>query len=169
LEYLLFAGYLLLFAWLVTKIKFFNQSGLSDPQIVIIFLLKVMAGIFYGWVGVYYGKLAQMSDTWVYHYSSIQEYNLLYTDPHEYLINLFRDPYRGGVMKFFEGHESYWSDLKGNFFIKILSIFNIFSFGHYYINVIFYSFITMFGPIGIYRVMNDVFPGKKCRSSSRHS
>ncbi len=120
-----------------------------------------MAGIFYGWVGIYYGNHAQMVDTWSYHYNSIQEYNLLYQNPHEYLVNLFRDPYEGGVTKFFETENSYWNDLKGNFFIKILSIFNIFSFGHYYTNVIFYSFISMFGPIAIYRVMNDVYPSKK--------
>ena len=161
MEYLLFVGYLILFAWLVTKTKFFNRSGLSNSQLIIIFLLKVMAGIFYGWVGIYYGNHAQMVDTWSYHYNSIQEYNLLYHNPHEYLVNLFRDPYEGGVTKFLESNNSYWNDLKGNFFIKILSVFNIFSFGHYYTNVIFYSYISMFGPIAIYRVMNDVYPGKK--------
>jgi hypothetical protein len=161
LEYILFAGYLIIFAWLVTKTKFFNQSGLSNSQLVIIFLLKVMAGIFYGWVGIYYGNHAQMVDTWSYHYSSIKETQLLYENPHEYLVNLFHDPYEGGVTKFLESTGSYWNDLKGNFFIKILSIFNIFSFGNYYTNIIFYSFISMFGPIAIYRVMNDLYPGKK--------
>ncbi|HET9826763.1 MAG TPA: hypothetical protein VFP87_15590 [Chitinophagaceae bacterium] len=161
MEYLLFVGYLVLFAWLVTRTKFFNRSGLSNPQLVIIFFLKVMAGIFYGWVGIYYGNHAQMVDTWSFHYNGIQEYNLLFKNPHEYLVNLFRDPYEGGVTKFFGTENSYWNDLKGNFFIKVLSIFNIFSFGHYYTNIIFYSFISMFGPIAIYRVMNDVYPGKK--------
>jgi hypothetical protein len=161
LEYLLFVGYLVLFAWLVTKTKFFTHSGLSNSQLIIIFLLKVMAGIFYGWVGIYYGNHAQMVDTWSYHYNSIQEYKLLYENPHEYLVNLFRDPYDDGVNKFLSSDNSYWNDLKGNIFIKILSIFNIFSFGHYYVNVIFYSFISMFGPIAIYRVMNNVYPGKK--------
>lgn len=164
MEYLLFVGYLVLFAWLVTKTKFFVRSGLSSPQLVIIFFLKVMAGIFYGWVGIYYGNHAQMVDTWSFHYSSIQEYNLLFKNPHEYLVNLFRDPYEGGVSKFFDSENSYWNDLKGNFFIKVLSIFNIFSFGHYYTNIIFYSFISMFGPIAIYRVMTDVYPGKKWQS-----
>ncbi len=120
-----------------------------------------MAGIFYGWVGIYYGNHAQMVDTWSYHYSSIKETQLLYENPHEYLVNLFHDPYEGGVTKFLESTGSYWNDLKGNFFIKILSIFNIFSFGNYYTNIIFYSFISMFGPIAIYRVMNDLYPGKK--------
>jgi hypothetical protein len=161
LEYLLFVAYLVLFAWLVTKVKFFTRTGLSQPQLIIIFLLKVMAGIFYGWIGLYYGGLAQMQDTWGYHYNSIQEYHLLYNNPHEYFTNLFRDPYHGGVEKIFSSNDSYWNDLKGNVFIKILSIFDIASFGYYYVNVIFYSFISLFGPIAIYRVMADVFPGKQ--------
>jgi len=161
LEYLLFVMYLVLFAWFVTKVKFFARSGLSRSQLIILFLLKVMAGIFYGWIGLYYGGLAQMWDTWGFHTNSIQEYHLLYNNPHEYFTNLFKDPYEGGVSKFFGTTDSYWSDLKGNVFIKILSVFNILSLGNYFINVVFYSFFTLFGPIAIYRVMTDVFPGKK--------
>jgi hypothetical protein len=161
LEYLLFVAFLVLFAWLVTKVRFFTLTGLSNAQLIIIFLLKVMAGIFYGWIGIYYGGLAQMQDTWSYHANSIGEYHLLFNNPHEYFTNLFHNPYESGVSKFFETTGSYWSDLKGNLFIKILSILNIFSFGHYYVNVIFYSFITLFGAIAIYRVMSDVYPGRK--------
>jgi hypothetical protein len=161
LEYLLFVVFLILFAWLVTKVKFFTLTGLSKAQLIIIFLLKVMAGIFYGWIGIYYGGLAQMQDTWSYHTNSIGEYHLLFNNPHEYFTNLFHDPYESGVSKFFETTGSYWSDLKGNLFIKILSLLNIFSFGQYYVNVIFYSFITLFGAIAIYRVMSDVYPGRK--------
>lgn len=120
-----------------------------------------MAGIFYGWIGTYYGGLAQMYDTWNFHGLSIQEYHLLHNDPGEYFTNLFRNPYESGVSKFFESTDSYWNDLKGNFFIKILSVFNILSFGHYYVNVIFYSFITLIGPVCLYRVMADAMPGKK--------
>ena len=161
MEYLLFVAYLVLFAWLVTKVKFFTSTGLSQSQLIIIFLLKVMAGIFYGWIGLYYGGLAQMQDTWGFHTNSIQEYHLLFNDPHEYFTNLFRDPYESGVTKFFESNDSYWNDLKGNMFIKILSVFNVLSFGNYYVNVIFYSFITLFGAIAIFKVMTNVFPGKK--------
>ena len=120
-----------------------------------------MAGIFYGWIGLFYGNMAQMVDTWGFHYNSILEYQLLKDNPREFFTNLFVDPYGDGFTKFFETTDSYWNDLKGNFLIKLLSILNIFSFGHYYTNVIFISFITMFGPIAIYRLMTDVFPGKK--------
>jgi hypothetical protein len=161
LEYLLFVAYLVFFAWLVTKVKFFTATGLSKPQLIILFLVKIMAGIFYGWIGTYYGGLAKMYDTWNYHLQSIQEYHLLFNNPAEYFTNLFRDPYESGVSNFLISTDSYWNDLKGNFFVKILSVFNIFSLGHYYVNVIFYSFITLLGPISIYRVMMDAIPNKK--------
>lgn len=161
MEYLLFVGYLVFFAWLVTKTRFFTAAGLSKPQLVIIFLLKVIVGIFYGWMGIYYGGLAQMLDTWSYHHNGIIEYQLLGSDPHEYFTNLFHNPYPDGIQNFFGSSDSYWNDLKGNAFIKVLSVFDIFSFGHYYVNVIFYSFTTLFGPMAVYKVMTDVFPGRK--------
>ncbi|MBS1921617.1 MAG: hypothetical protein JST17_15325 [Bacteroidetes bacterium] len=161
MEYLLFVAWLVFFAWLVTKVRFFTNSGLNQSQIIIVFLLKVMAGILYGWIGVYYGGLAHMVDTWNYHYNSIQEYHLLQTNPHEYFTNLFKDPYEGGLMQFFGNKDSFWNDLKSNVVIKILSVFDIFSFGYYYVNVIFYSFLTLFGPICCFRLMNDVYPGRK--------
>ena len=161
MEYLLFVAYLVFFAWLVTRVKFFTDTGLSKPQLIILFLIKIIAGIFYGWIGTYYGGMAKMYDTWNYHGQSIIEYHLLYNNPGEYFTNLFRDPYENGVNNFLTSTDSYWNDLKGNFFIKILSVFNIFSLGHYYVNVIFYSFITLLGPVSLYRVMTDAIPNKK--------
>ncbi len=161
MDYLLFVVYLVLFAWLVTKVKFFTLTGITKAQLIIIFLMKVMAGIFYGWIGIYYGGYAQMWDTWRFHVESLQEYQLLQTHPVEYLTNMFRDPYENGFSKFFETNDSYWNDLKGNLLIKFLSLFNILSFGHYYVNVILYEFVSLFGAMAIFRVMDDVYPGKK--------
>jgi len=161
LEHLLFAAYLVGFSWLVTRVKFFTRSGLTPSQLVILFLLKVMAGIFYGWIGVYYGEMAQMIDTWAYHVESMQEYAMLKAHPLSFFTSLFHTTYEGGYTNFLTTHNSWWNDVKGNFLIKIMAVFNLFSFGHYYINVIFYSFITLFGPMAFYRVMQDVFGGRK--------
>jgi hypothetical protein len=160
LEYLLFVVYLVLFAWLVTRVEFFKSAGLSNAQLIILFLIKVIAGIFYGWMGLYYGNLAQMLDTWGYHQIGILEYHVLIDNPHDYFTNIFNNPYDGWG-KLFASSDSYWNDLKGNVFVKLLSLFDILSFGHYYVNVIFYSFITLFGPVAIYRVMHDLFPAKR--------
>lgn len=161
MEYFLFVGYLLLFAWLVTKVKFFTRTGLSKSQLLILFFIKIIAAIIYGWVGIYYGGYAKMWDTWVFHTYGLYEYNLLQTNPQEYLTNLFQNNYEDGLNRFFETQHSYWNDLKGNLFVKMMSVFDIFTFGHYYVNVIFYSFISLTGPLALYRVMTDAFRGKK--------
>ncbi|MBD0378062.1 MAG: hypothetical protein ICV51_20845 [Flavisolibacter sp.] len=160
MEHLLFAGYLILFAWLVTKINFFTRSGLTAAQLIILFLLKVMAGIFYGWIGVYYGEMAQMMDTWAYHYASIQEAHLLQQNPQQFFTGLFQNDYHD-YGRFLSSENSWWNDLHSNFLIKIFALFQLLSFGNYYINVIFYSFITLFGPIAVYRIMILEFPAKK--------
>ncbi len=161
LEYFLFVSYLVLFAWIITKIKFFTRSGLSKTQLIIVFLLKIITGIFYGWIGIYYGGLAQMWDTWGFHANGLLEKDLLFHHPHEYFTNLFHTPYPGGFLKFFEAQGSYWNDLKGLVLIKILSLFDVLSLGNYYVNVILYSFITLFGPVAFYRMMAEIFPKKK--------
>lgn len=120
-----------------------------------------MTGIFYGWVGNYYGQFAYMYDTWGYHELSITEYNLLFNHPSQYFSNLFQSGYDDKYGGFFASENSWWNDLKSNMFVKFLSILNIASFGNYYVNVIFYSFISLIGPVAMYRVFSDVFPGKK--------
>lgn len=160
-HYLLFAAYLILFSWLVTKVKFCTRSGFTNSQLVIIFLLKVMAGIFYGWIGIYYGQMAQMIDTWAYHIESLQEYKLLISHPVDFFTSLFYNSYEEGYFNFLVSHNSWWNDVKANFIIKIMAVFDLFSFGNYYCNVIFYSFLSLFGPIAVYRVMKDVFPAQK--------
>lgn len=161
MEYLLFAGYLFLFAWLVTMAGFFKKSGLNNPQLVILLLIKIIAGILYGWIGIYYGQFAYMYDTWGFHYAGLEETKLLYNQPAEYFNNFLYSGYENKFGGFLESENSWWNDLKSNMFIKFLSVLNLLSFGNYYINVIFYSFITFIGPVSLCRVMNDVFPGKK--------
>ena len=159
LEHLLFAAYLVLFSWLITKVPFYKNAGLSPAQLIIIFLLKVIAGIFYGWIGVYYGNLAQMVDTWMYHYESLESYQQLLSSPREFFNDLLANNY-GHYGGFFSSENSWWNDLHNNSFIMFISFFNLLSFGNYYINVIFFSFFSLYGPIAIYRVMRSVFPTK---------
>ncbi len=161
LEHLLFAAYLIFFAWLVTKTRFFTASELTTPQLVIIFLLKVMAGILYGWIGVYYGELAQMVDTWGYHYEAKSEVALLKTNPSLFFSNIFSSTYTDGYGNFLASENSWWNDLKGTFFLKIIAIFHLLTFSNYYVNVILYSFLSLFGPIALYRVMRDAFPSRR--------
>ena len=161
MTYLLFLVYLVVFCWLVTKTRFFFTSGLNKVQLVILFTLKIAVGIFYGWMGLTYGDYAHMRDTWAFHRESMIELDILYTDPGAYFANIVRNPYENGLANFFGSENSYWNNLKANSFIKLLSVFNIFSFGKYAVNIIFFSYLSFFGPVAFYKVMRHVFPDKK--------
>jgi hypothetical protein len=120
-----------------------------------------MAGIFYGWIGVYYGQMAQMIDTWAYHVQSLQEYQLLVSHPLDFVTSFFHSGNKEAYTNFLSSHNSWWNDAKANFIVKIMAVFDLFSFCNYYVNVIFYSFLSLFGPMAFYKVMKDVFPSKK--------
>jgi len=139
---------------LITKVKFFTHSGLTAPLLVFIFLLKVLIGVLYGW-------MLPGWDSWAYHNESLKAYHLLLSNPHDFFISLFGNNYESVYDKFFSSNNSWWNDLHSNSFIMLLAFFNLMSFGNYYVNVLFYSFITLSGPVAVYRIMQDVFPGKR--------
>jgi hypothetical protein len=60
------------------ELGFFQKSGLTNAQLVILFLLKVMAVFFMDGSVSIMGSIAYMSDTWGYHYLSVDEYKLLF-------------------------------------------------------------------------------------------
>ena len=121
----------------------------------------MFAGIVYGYI---YYKIPDhhvYADTWRFYYESREETDLLFKNPGKYFTDIFHNPYEKGYLRLFSGRHSYWSDLKSNFMVKLVSIFNIFSFKQYYVNVIFYAFITFFGPVALYRLFDKIFTGKK--------
>ncbi len=60
-----------------------------------------------------------------------------------------------------DSSNSFWNDLRTNLISKLLSIFNLFSGSNYYINIIFYNFLILFGCFSIYRVFQKIFPQQK--------
>jgi len=157
LPFLLFAIYLFAACWLITKSSFIRRAGLKTGTILTLFLLKISAGIALGWMSKQYYP---GNDYWTMNQEGQLEYQLLIDHPGDFFSGIFHSVY-AHYNGFFDSVGSYWNDLKSNSIIKLLSVFDIFSFGNYYVNIIFYSFITMWGPIGLYRVMKDVFPERK--------
>ena len=157
--YVLFLIYLVLFCWLIIKSRFVINAGLSTKIIILLFLLKVIAGCLNSWIFIKMG-ITSNADTMVFHNEGLIEYHLLFSDPKEYIRNFFHSNYKTGYGEFFSSTNSYWNDLTSNLVIKLLSIFDIFSFGNFYVNVIFYNYITFFGAIGLYRVFNVVYANK---------
>lgn len=159
MEIFLFGIYLLLFSWCITQIRFFRNSGLSRFQLVALFLLKAGMGIAYGWISWYSDLGPGKTDTWVLHAESLKETKILLSDPVQYITSFFYNPYTNSFKSLFASSASYWNNLKNNSYIRIESVFNCFSFGSYFINIIFYTFLTYFGVVALYRVMRHHLEG----------
>lgn len=109
--------------------------------------------MFNGWLSHLYPN----SDTWSYHFDALEEYQLLFTHPKEYLTNLFISNYGDNYSGVFKSTDSYWNDLKTNLMVKLVSVFHIFSGGNYYINVVIYNFLIFFGNIALFRVFKQIY------------
>jgi hypothetical protein len=160
MTYFLFAIYLVFFCWLITRIRFFKNSGLSNQWLIGLFALKVIAGMAYGWYFTQVPNYHSASDTWRFFYDSTTETELLLKNPLQYFSNFLDNPHDKEYRHLFSPVNSYWKDLKELYMVKLVSVFNLLSGTRYYVNVIFYSFITFAGPVAFLRIMNDVFPGR---------
>lgn len=157
----LFIGYLIALSWLLSRLEFFKGAGLTKTQLILVYLLKIAAGIFYGWLGIFYGTTANMTDTWFYHAGGLQEQQILLNDPARFFGELVQDPYQNGKWKFLSTENSYWNDLKSNAITKSLAVLNFLTGGYYMVNVLFYNLLGMMGLICYYRVLIDRYPTKK--------
>ncbi len=153
--YLLFIFYLVLFCWLLTRIKFCKESGLGNRIIIFLFLIKVIAGLVNGYINMEYYPGTDISN---FHKHGIAEYYLLFNNTSEYFTNIFHSNHNNSYSGFMESSNSFWNDTRSNLIEKMLSIFDIFSGRNFYINTLFYNFLIFFGCVGLYKVFIKIFP-----------
>lgn len=156
MSYLFFFIYLGLFCWLLTKIKFIKDAGFDKRTIIILFLIRIIAGIVYGYINLYYYA---HSDTAALQRDGLKEYHLLLDSPKEYFISILKFNYQNSGLLEITG--SFWNNLRNVLMIKLLSVLNIFSKGNFFINTIFYNFLIFFGSVSFYRIFIRLFPDKK--------
>ncbi len=154
--YPLFIFYCILFGWLITRVKFFTQSGLSNRVLLTLFILRIFVLIVGCYLNLYYFPV---SDSVTFHKMGIEQYDLIFQNPHEYLVNIFHSNHAHGYSRLLDDSKSYWNNLRTNIIAKMLSIFDLFSFKNFFINTLFYNFLVFFGFVALYRVFIKIFPG----------
>ena len=153
MPYLLFIIYVIAGCFLLYRSALLRNSGLPVFYWIVFFCIKVAAGCYYGY---WYAKPKNIatSDTWRFHYQALEEYNLLITQPSAYFLNIFAST--NNNLSDILATKGYWNNLKDHLMLKIISLMNIISGGHYYVNVVIYSFITIFGFVFLYLACKNV-------------
>ncbi|HEX8332283.1 MAG TPA: hypothetical protein VF622_06650 [Segetibacter sp.] len=159
MEALIFIFFLALFIYAVISIPFFKNSGLSRLQIASVFIIKILAGIAYGWfykLPKYYAG----ADTWRFYRLSLEEKKWLLNDPAAFIKDLFVHGYNK-TGNLFAGENSYWNDLKSNVPVKMMACMNVVTNNSYYTNIILFNFLFLFGLVAVFKMFNHIYPEKK--------
>lgn len=124
-----------------------------------VFILKIIAGIAYG---CFFAQLKYINtaDTWNYFHASLPETNWLLHDPVAFIKDLFHYSYSSSG-NLFNNQTSYWNDLKSNAIIKLIAVINVFTGKNYYVDIIFFNFLYLFGPVALYRLATTFSPQQK--------
>jgi len=158
LSAVLFIFYFLLLGFWLTRIKIVKETEIGTPVLLILFTIKIMAGIAVGLASYYIFKY--QTDYFQTNLYGIQEYHSLFESPKVFFTDLFKSNYTE-TGEFFGSRGSYWNDLRLNIIYKVLAFTNIFSRGNYYINSLFFNFVSFIGSILLYKVFINVYPSKK--------
>jgi hypothetical protein len=157
-NWLLFIVYLVLFSWLITKLRFTRNSGLPKKILVALFVVKVLAGIIY----FQFHSLPaykDRSDTWKFYNSSLIETRQLKSDPVKFVAGFFQSGYKENG-DLFSDKNSYWNDVKDTSVIKLMAVINLFTWNNYYANIVFFNFLFFIGLIAFYRLMKSIYSEK---------
>ncbi|MEO6932546.1 MAG: hypothetical protein ABI151_13015 [Chitinophagaceae bacterium] len=146
----------LLFCYLIRKNKQFDHPVISRGIFIGIFLLKIIAGLVYGYI---YSQQAFVtsSDAWRVFHASLPEYRLLLHDPLTFLKTSFIFEGDISYSNFTQAGSSYWNILKEVIIVKFEALLDVFSFGNYYVNLVIYSFLVLIGNNLFFRTLGMVF------------
>jgi len=158
LYYLLFIVYLFFAGVLLTKSRFIVSTGLSKKEILLLFVLKLVAGFVYlRWILYAYPNT---NDYEILNGYGQDEYAMLMDKPALFIKSIFHSNY-AEYGNFFGSFNSYWNDLRVNILAKFLGILNIFTQGNIFLNTLFFCFLAFFAHMTLYKIFNKIYPQKK--------
>ena len=133
-----------------------NKTKITLKWLLAAFIVKVLAGIAYGYIYAYYFPV---SDSWSYFKESLTDtYNLLHKPSAFFTLNTNLSSFTDF---FSNAYNAFWGNAGENALIKLLSVINVFSDENYYVSSVLYNIISFTGLYFLYKVVAQKFPEKK--------
>lgn len=117
-------------------------------------MFKVVAGVAYGYVHAHAPGHVGLTDTWKFFYQGAEQTAMMRKDPSVFFRDLWPQQAHSGFGGLFSTSHSFWNDIKHELMVKFAAVLNLFSGSNYYVNSIWYNFITFFGPLALYRAIS---------------
>ncbi|MEO5571612.1 MAG: hypothetical protein ABIT08_16845 [Bacteroidia bacterium] len=162
MEYVLTFFYGVVFLVVILNSSFFKTGAISPKYFGMVFVLKIFAGILLGYL---YQIYFNGGDTYVFFNDANKMFNIGKTHPVVFIKMLSgfgNDPnleiYYKQLLSW-NNFEYFYNDSKT--IIRINAVISIFSFGYYNVHVVFFSFLSLIGLNGLFKIFSKFFPGKE--------
>lgn len=166
---LLATAYLALFLLAVHKLRFFSGPGLGKRFLMIVLVLKVLAGTAVWWLYTYYYTNRADADIYKFFDASVPMYEALWTGPGDYVRMLFGiadgSPYFDQT--YYQRIDHWYREYESNLYndahtmIRFNAFVRIFSFGHYHVHTVFICFLSLTGLVCLHKAFAPLLPGKE--------
>lgn len=158
MNYILFLIAFILFYYWLYRLMRKAVYGLTATQLAVVFTFKILAASFYGWLQL---QFYNGNDTWVIHEDTLMEWDQMKINPLRFFV--YEVDLRQYIQDFGwkEGLSYFRMKLEKAIINKPLGIFNFYSQGNFYINMVAFSFISFWGPFWMYQVLAHLLPAYK--------
>jgi hypothetical protein len=158
MNYVLFLIAFALFYFGLYRLMRKANYGLTVTQVGFVFTFKVLAACFYGWLQL---QFYSGNDTWVIHEDTLMEWHQMKINPLRFFV------YEIDISQYIqdygwkEGLSYFRMKLEKAIINKPIGIFNFYSQGNFYVNMVAFSFISFWGSFWLYQVMVHILPAYK--------
>ena len=157
-----------IFIFLLWKLPFFSKFNLKPRTLVLLYLMHVIAGVALSLIYTFYYPQRNLADTFKYYDDAKPLYNIIGTQPLDFIRiiigynsdNIHLKPIFDQMNNWYVINNKYlYNDNRT--LIKLNALIMLFSFGHYYVHILFFAMISLIGKLFIYKAYEKLFEHKK--------
>jgi hypothetical protein len=150
--------YYLLLTWLLYLLTKRADVRLSLKELALAMGYKVVMACAYGYI---FYRFYNGDDTWAFNRGSVIEYEKMFEEPVKWLQELLPIDAINEGDSFASIIRIYIIDLEHYVLHKLLAVFNLFTRGNYYMNAVWFSFVTFWGHYWLFKTLVRAFPSRR--------
>ena len=157
IQIILVIAYTFLFLFLIRKMKFFSLENIQPKYVSLVFVIKIIAGCCLGLIYTYYYTDRSTADTYKFFDDGKVLFHSLQQNPLHFFEMLTGINSGSPELNVYYEKMNAWFNIDVLFndnrtLIRLNAIFDCFSFGNYYVNVVFINFISFTGLIALFKM-----------------